>query len=152
MILCFIFLFKQTTAYERRVSDWSSDVFSSDLARRLGRVPGDEPAAPHRADLFRSHPDSDSPGGGRIGRNGGRDGEQGVGAVDAPAQRDLRGAVFGVLPPRRARLRPAVDDAALAGGGPDRVHGPSVHPPGSAVRSVPSGASYGVGRAHDMTP
>src|SRR3546814_1670693 len=31
--VCFFF-FKQKTAYERRISDWSSDVCSSDLARR----------------------------------------------------------------------------------------------------------------------
>src|SRR3546814_17379199 len=29
------FLFKQKTAYEMRISDWSSDVCSSDLPRRL---------------------------------------------------------------------------------------------------------------------
>src|SRR3546814_5747139 len=34
MILCccFIFFFKQKTAYEMRISDWSSDVCSSDLS------------------------------------------------------------------------------------------------------------------------
>src|SRR3546814_5712623 len=31
---CFIFFFKQKTAYEMRISDWSSDVCSSDLCRR----------------------------------------------------------------------------------------------------------------------
>src|SRR3546814_4761679 len=32
--LCFVFFFfKQKTAYEMRISDWSSDVCSSDLAR-----------------------------------------------------------------------------------------------------------------------
>src|SRR3546814_11412064 len=30
-----IFFFKQKTAYEMRISDWSSDVCSSDLVRRL---------------------------------------------------------------------------------------------------------------------
>src|SRR3546814_20314291 len=30
-----IFFFKQKTAYERRISDWSSDVCSSDLAETL---------------------------------------------------------------------------------------------------------------------
>src|SRR3546814_3926422 len=30
--LVFIFFFKQKTAYEMRISDWSSDVCSSDLA------------------------------------------------------------------------------------------------------------------------
>src|SRR3546814_7141552 len=31
------FFFKQKTAYERRISDWSSDVCSSDLVTRFGR-------------------------------------------------------------------------------------------------------------------
>src|SRR3546814_19301842 len=35
MIFCFFFFFKQKTAYEMRISDWSSDVCSSDL---LGRA------------------------------------------------------------------------------------------------------------------
>src|SRR3546814_8885119 len=30
-LLCFFFFFKQKTAYEMRISDWSSDVCSSDL-------------------------------------------------------------------------------------------------------------------------
>src|SRR3546814_6366582 len=39
MIMCFmclfsVFLFKQKTAYEMRISDWSSDVCSSDLSLR----------------------------------------------------------------------------------------------------------------------
>src|SRR3546814_3392223 len=37
MLLCFVssfFFFKQKTAYEMRISDWSSDVCSSDLAAR----------------------------------------------------------------------------------------------------------------------
>src|SRR3546814_3586483 len=32
----FIFFFKQKTAYEMRISDWSSDVCSSDLMRDAG--------------------------------------------------------------------------------------------------------------------
>src|SRR3546814_2009538 len=31
VFLCFFFFFKQKTAYEMRISDWSSDVCSSDL-------------------------------------------------------------------------------------------------------------------------
>src|SRR3546814_18553652 len=31
MCSCFVFFFKQKTAYELRISDWSSDVCSSDL-------------------------------------------------------------------------------------------------------------------------
>src|SRR3546814_10674480 len=32
-MLCHVFFFKQKTAYEMRISDWSSDVCSSDLQR-----------------------------------------------------------------------------------------------------------------------
>src|SRR3546814_4883049 len=67
----FVFFFKQKTAYEMRISDWSSDVCSSDLqGQRSGplrtrllcarpRYQGDRPVArmgsqqPHRADRFR---------------------------------------------------------------------------------------------------
>src|SRR3546814_18892416 len=49
---CFFFFFKQKTAYEMRISDWSSDVCSSDLRARDPRdqrfgarlVVGGEPA------------------------------------------------------------------------------------------------------------
>src|SRR3546814_10810247 len=37
-VLLFFFFFKQKTAYEMRISDWSSDVCSSDL-RQFGFVP-----------------------------------------------------------------------------------------------------------------
>src|SRR3546814_2012051 len=33
VVCCFLFFFKQKTAYEMRISDWSSDVCSSDLKR-----------------------------------------------------------------------------------------------------------------------
>src|SRR3546814_3025480 len=36
MLLCFFF--KQKTAYEMRISDWSSDVCSSDLIAEVGHV------------------------------------------------------------------------------------------------------------------
>src|SRR3546814_15994121 len=40
-VLFFVFFFKQKTAYEMRISDWSSDVCSSDLLRpQTGRAPG----------------------------------------------------------------------------------------------------------------
>src|SRR3546814_8169598 len=41
IMLCFFF-FKQKTAYELRISDWSSDVCSSDLSRGVGKL---QPAA-----------------------------------------------------------------------------------------------------------
>src|SRR3546814_10767068 len=37
--VCFFFLFKQKTAYELRISDWSSDVCSSDLVQGFVGVP-----------------------------------------------------------------------------------------------------------------
>src|SRR3546814_7832734 len=37
--MCFFFFFKQKTAYEMRISDWSSDVCSSDLLSQLGLRP-----------------------------------------------------------------------------------------------------------------
>src|SRR3546814_2534390 len=38
----FFFFFKQKTAYEMRISDWSSDVCSSDLAGIASEIPGAE--------------------------------------------------------------------------------------------------------------
>src|SRR3546814_20801346 len=52
----FVFFFKQKTAYEMRISDWSSDVCSSDL------VVGPDDAAvlhPQREDLTRGIRDND---------------------------------------------------------------------------------------------
>src|SRR3546814_1365219 len=43
------FFFKQKTAYEMRISDWSSDVCSSDLPRRKGLHAQSERAAAQRA-------------------------------------------------------------------------------------------------------
>src|SRR3546814_13159697 len=37
-MLLFVFFFKQKTAYEMRISDWSSDVCSSDLFHRVGAL------------------------------------------------------------------------------------------------------------------
>src|SRR3546814_4400724 len=53
IVYCFsdFFFFKQKTAYEMRISDWSSDVCSSDLA---GVTPSADPGIRqrrHRADL-----------------------------------------------------------------------------------------------------
>src|SRR3546814_5958599 len=46
-----VLFFKQKTAYELRISDWSSDVCSSDLGDRGGGgVPGLGPDAGDRAD------------------------------------------------------------------------------------------------------
>src|SRR3546814_4014185 len=44
VMLCFrsFFFFKQKTAYEMRISDWSSDVCSSDLSDFIFAVAGEE--------------------------------------------------------------------------------------------------------------
>src|SRR3546814_4964781 len=59
-----VFLFKQKTAYEMRISDWSSDVCSSDLTaeyahdgeRRVARRYPPDPGAAFRA--IRQSPDA----------------------------------------------------------------------------------------------
>src|SRR3546814_2404778 len=38
IMFCIFFFFKQKTAYEMRISDWSSDVCSSDLIGRAGNM------------------------------------------------------------------------------------------------------------------
>src|SRR3546814_17031955 len=38
LLICVFFFFKQKTAYEMRISDWSSDVCSSDLLPLCGSV------------------------------------------------------------------------------------------------------------------
>src|SRR3546814_5445797 len=68
-VLCFFFFFKQKTAYEMRISDWSSDVCSSDLLRREGAL---FPAADRGdADLPQAGPDQ------RTGRRAVRPGDAG---------------------------------------------------------------------------
>src|SRR3546814_1128737 len=44
LLYVFFFFFKQKTAYEMRISDWSSDVCSSDLDSRRGFAIGAESA------------------------------------------------------------------------------------------------------------
>src|SRR3546814_4525829 len=43
---CFFFFFKQKTAYEMRISDWSSDVCSSDLRKVATRIRGSGQLSP----------------------------------------------------------------------------------------------------------
>src|SRR3546814_4648606 len=47
--MSFFFFFKQKTAYEMRISDWSSDVCSSDLAIASDRRRSDRSASPSGA-------------------------------------------------------------------------------------------------------
>src|SRR3546814_1143580 len=46
----FFVFFTQKTAYDVRISDWSSDVCSSDLVRRLATQSADKSPAPYRPD------------------------------------------------------------------------------------------------------
>src|SRR3546814_5341397 len=79
----FFFCFKQKTAYEMRISDWSSDVCSSDLAHAAPDVRrprrGDERPRPAR-DVRCLAPDpAGSPGGGGCRDRTGRSEERRVG-------------------------------------------------------------------------
>src|SRR3546814_8450030 len=49
LIYFVVFLFKQKTAYEMRISDWSSDVCSSDLG--MGEALYDEIVGPEKLNL-----------------------------------------------------------------------------------------------------
>src|SRR3546814_5768447 len=67
LVFCFFF-FKQKTAYEMRISDWSSDVCSSDLcgacalvARQSVEEEGREPGDEHQVRIERE-PDADQIG------------------------------------------------------------------------------------------
>src|SRR3546814_3845249 len=60
-VVLFLFFFKQKTAYEMRISDWSSDVCSSDLASSPTR-----PIPPTTARPRRRKSCATSPGAGSI--------------------------------------------------------------------------------------
>src|SRR3546814_3972929 len=66
MLLVFFFFFKQKTAYEMRISDWSSDVCSSDL-RPSGDLRGKREGPRHSAPPAHrgSQPRPDAPEGKR---------------------------------------------------------------------------------------
>src|SRR3546814_2979023 len=49
LVFIFFFFFKQKTAYEMRISDWSSDVCSSDLSAGAARGPASNPAGAVRS-------------------------------------------------------------------------------------------------------
>src|SRR3546814_8845651 len=95
-------VFNQKTAYERRISDWSSDVCSSDLRAVQGGV---EPALGERDDeghperdrhceRVRLVPPEDRPGGGGGDRCEPRPGADTPGAQDLSAVTDSRRCPF----------------------------------------------------------
>src|SRR3546814_9499766 len=78
-VILFVFFFKQNTAYEMRISDWSSDVCSSDLRNRTANQ-----LRPVRKPVARNSASQDRLGGsvnkrrfGLLFRLGGR-GRQGI--------------------------------------------------------------------------
>src|SRR3546814_10481731 len=86
--MCLVFFFKQKTAYEMRISDWSSDVCSSDLLRCPGifhETHGQELAVRHLA----AFPMVDQPaGGGRADRH--RAGGAAAGLCAVPGRSEER--------------------------------------------------------------
>src|SRR3546814_14308708 len=112
-----IFCVKQKTAYEMRISDWSSDVCSSDLADALAELPGDLQHLPDAAV-------EEGPGGGEALRPVVQPVQQRRG-VDAGQQRPLGVEV--------------VVGRAVAGGVPDGIH--------RAVEGGESGGRVQIGRA-----
>src|SRR3546814_5653687 len=82
----FFFFFKQKTAYEMRISDWSSDVCSSDLDEQCARRrDGDDGRRNHPAWRPPARPGRSGPAG-RGGRLGGYAGDRDRGYGAYPAQ------------------------------------------------------------------
>src|SRR3546814_9363169 len=126
--LCSIFFFfKQKTAYELRISDWSSDVCSSDLQEQRQRAGG----AVHPGFQL-------APGGGPVG-------------VDEPVAEARVEGVVAREPFARAGVAPEVDD--VSGGGGHGGSGSGGSPESNVVASSPSceageGWVEEMGRAH----
>src|SRR3546814_17980842 len=115
------FLFKQKTAYEMRISDWSSDVCSSDLpAGPVEIAQGRRQARDHRRRRLR----------GLAGRRGDREAR----ALCRPGVRSADPA-----PPARADPRPPRDRHAA--GRPQLPRDREVRPPARTARRGPEGLS-----------
>ena len=115
--------------------------------RRQG-VPGLVEDPPDRADLFRPYRASRSssstgprPATPRPTCAEPRADQRGQRDLDPAQGRDHRGAVQGVLPPRRARLRRAVRAGAFRGRGHAHLHGAAVRAEHAAVRPLRPEAS-----------
>src|SRR3546814_8576785 len=89
--LVVVFFFKQKTAYEMRISDWSSDVCSSDLLRSQRNLVGAGRAK--EFDMLAGH----APG----LQGGTRASDQRIDDLDIPARRDNRDERIGELACRR---------------------------------------------------
>src|SRR3546814_9225449 len=68
LFIFFFFFFKQKTAYEMRISDWSSDVCSSDLHPAVG-IPSEASTAGARTHPVRRCRAGDNPLPGKVHRS-----------------------------------------------------------------------------------
>src|SRR3546814_20828186 len=89
-----IFFFKQKTAYEMRISDWSSDVCSSDLRQRGGGT-GDHRLIGHRLRLLHLSRTYDHRGAGAAARDSGRAADTRRAADDGDDPVDRKSVVYG---------------------------------------------------------
>src|SRR3546814_14234782 len=121
MILSWFFFFKQKTAYEMRISDWSSDVCSSDLDRQEFRP--QVAAMREQIILHLAYADA-VPG-------------DGVGVFRPDAHRDLAMTQIAVVVPNRGqRAGPGAQDslAVLAGMVIDSIRRLGrMHPPSDQI-------------------
>src|SRR3546814_10340368 len=124
-----LFFFKQKTAYEMRISDWSSDVCSSDLMEAFVKPGGGGPPLADR--LPRPEP-AQRPARQRAGRD-----DMARHAIEQPRkfQPPLVGDKRDMMPPRAQNLAQHIGGHHMAAGADgrqhdrkrDRVH--SFHPP-----------------------
>src|SRR3546814_2874860 len=126
-ILCFFFFFKQKTAYEMRISDWSSDVCSSDLPAELVAL--------------RRGRDAENPGagcqpGGSARSHRGAEREPRTGAAGLPA------TPCSAAPHRRLPLRPRRPASRPPARRTDRAR-PAVDPPAFPQRPRLSASGEG---------
>src|SRR3546814_16308220 len=126
-MLCVVFFFKQKTAYEMRISDWSSDVCSSDLETDV--------ALEHVAEVL----DAVAEHQGAVDAHA--EGEAGVGLrVDAAGDEDARvhDSTAAPLDPALAPARPAGVTVLLAGPPADEpAQVDPGRPPGARERGGP---------------
>src|SRR3546814_2662568 len=142
--MCVVFFFKQKTAYEMRISDWSSDVFSSDLtAPPMGEQLNDLWDQQHPADCLAAL--DVAVGGGGFGKR--------EGPVDDRLQFALGHVADQLLDvvvnPVRADLRAQEDAGELAAAAHPR---PVVHLHRLAPGLADHGDAPAVGQRQDRAP
>src|SRR3546814_19170647 len=89
----FVFFFKQKTAYEMRISDWSSDVCSSDLHQALWQRYGNHHLSLHEGSEIRDHVGSDAYAAILIDRSGGHIHPLNLALGEATALESLGGVI-----------------------------------------------------------